>query len=83
MDLQIEVNDSRRVIKTDGFLIYGSKEDLTTLARAIEDAISKGLVLGFVGIGVYDKNFAFPNNGKPTLPTKNWTESLLPTPTPP
>ena len=74
MQLTFEVNNGRRVLKTNGFKIYGSDIELRQIADAIQAALGKGLVQGWVGIGDHDKTTAFPNNGIPTLPSKQWDE---------
>ena len=55
----------------------------TEIADAIYAALGQGLIVGWVGIGEHDKATAFPNNGIPSLPTQNWSDSLLTIPSPP
>ena len=74
MDIKIEVDNSRVEIGADGIKIYGSAEELRQIAEAIEEALRKGLVQGWVGVGIVNPKTVFPFNGLPTVPTKAWGE---------
>jgi len=74
-DIQIEVEGRRRTLSS-GLKVYGTAEDLEELRDAITEALNKGLVLGWVGVGLLpDDHTTFPYNGRNDIPVSNWRDN--------